>query len=93
MRNRRMTLRSSLRKVSCPVLALNGKRDMQVNWNLNLEAIDNGLTNSKHEVISYDDLNHLFQHCQTGLTNEYPIIEETFAPEALQKIVEWVKSL
>lgn len=86
-------VRASLSKVSCPVLALNGKRDTQVNWELNLDAIDKGLTNSKHEVVSMDDLNHLFQHCQTGLPNEYPMIEETFAPEALQMIVEWIKGL
>lgn len=86
-------VRQSLPRVTCPVLALGGKRDTQVNAAVNLEAIDRGLTNSKHEVVVYDELNHLFQHCQTGLLNEYQTIEETFAPEALAKIVEWVNSL
>lgn len=83
----------SLRKVKCPVLALNGKRDTQVNAAVNLEAIDKGLTRSRHEVVAYDGLNHLFQHCTTGLVNEYRTIEETIAPEVLSKIAEWVNSL
>lgn len=86
-------VRQSLPRVTCPVLALNGKRDTQVNAATNLEAIDKGLTNSKHEVVVYDELNHLFQHCQTGFPNEYQVIEETIAPEVLAKIAEWVKAL
>jgi hypothetical protein len=35
-------------------------------------------------------LNHLFQNCETGLPNEYGIIEETFDPEALEIISEWI---
>jgi len=86
-------IRGSLSRVKCPVLALNGKRDTQVNASANLEAIDKGLTKSKHEVVAYDDLNHLFQHCQTGLVDEYHKIEETFAPEVLTKIIEWVGAI
>ena len=86
-------VRLSLPSVKCPVLALGGNRDIQVNAAINLEAIDKGLANSKHEVVAYSDLNHLFQHCQTGLVNEYRTIEETIAPEVLTKIVEWIKSL
>ena len=94
MRSLLMTdVRQSLPSVKCPVLALGGNRDIQVNAAINLEAIDKGLVGSKHEVVAYSDLNHLFQHCQTGLVNEYRTIEETIAPEVLTKIVEWIKSL
>ena len=86
-------VRPSLPSVKCPVLALGGNRDMQVNATINLEAIDKGLEGCKHEVVTYSNLNHLFQHCQTGLINEYRTIEETIAPEVLNKIAEWVKSL
>lgn len=86
-------IRSNLPRVKCPILALNGKNDTQVNYLSNLEAIDKELANSKHETVAFDGLNHLFQHCQTGLVQEYQSIEETFAPEVLQKIIEWVKSL
>jgi len=86
-------IRKSLPNVKCPVLALNGKRDTQINAHANLDALDKGLTNSRHEVVAYDELNHLFQHCKTGHVNEYRTIEETIAPEVLVKIAEWMKSL
>lgn len=86
-------IRKNLLKVRCPVLALNGKLDMQVDYAANLSAIDNGLKNSQHETVSYDGLNHLFQHCQTGLVTEYQLIEETISPEVLDKIKDWIKGL
>ena len=89
----KVDVRGSLHRVKCPVLALNGKSDTQVNAAINLEAIDKGLTKSRHEVVAYDGLNHLFQHCKTGLVSEYRTIEETISPEVLAKIAEWVNSL
>lgn len=86
-------VRGLLPKVTCPVLALNGSLDTQVAAAANLEAIDAGLTGSRHETLALEGLNHLFQHCQTGLVDEYQRIEETFAPEALEKICMWVKAL
>ena len=83
-------VRPLLPQIKCPVLALNGKKDTQVNWQPNLEALDKGLT-AKHQTVALDNLNHLFQHCTTGNLMEYQQIEETFAPEALQQIVEWIK--
>lgn len=79
-----------LDSVTCPVLALNGCSDTQVRAEINLGAIDAGLTNSPHEVVYLDGLNHLFQHCHTGLLSEYALIEETIAPEVLDKVVQWV---
>ena len=38
-------------------------------------------------------LNHLFQHCTTGMPDEYGDIEETFSEEVLQDIVEWIEKL
>jgi hypothetical protein len=38
-------------------------------------------------------LNHLMQHCTTGLPNEYGEIEETMSPEVLALIGEWLKEL
>jgi uncharacterized protein len=35
-------------------------------------------------------VNHLFQHCKTGAPSEYATIEETFAPEALQLVTDWI---
>jgi hypothetical protein len=39
----------------------------------------------------YETVNHLFQHCTTGLLTEYGSIEETISPEVLSDIAEWIK--
>ena len=78
----------------CPVFALNGDRDWQVISSLNLTAIERLLPKSKKNVTKeYPGLNHLFQHCTTGLMNEYRQIEETIAPEVLSDIAEWINGL
>jgi len=85
--------RPVLRSVRVPVLALNGTLDRQVPYRENLAAIDTALTaggNKDHETIALPGLNHLFQTARTGLPNEYPTIEETFAPAALDTITEWI---
>jgi len=85
-------VRETLPQVTCPVLALNGTKDMQVDCTANLGAIDKGLQKSKHQTIAVEGVNHLFQHCQTGAPTEYSQIEETFAPEAISHIIAWLKS-
>ena len=84
-----------LGQIACPVLALNGTRDTQVNADRNLGALKQGLPSSlPHlQIESCDGLNHLFQHCTTGLTDEYPLIEETIAPEVLDILFRWISSL
>ena len=78
----------------CPVFALNGDHDWQVISSLNLTAIERLLPKSKKNVTKeYPGLNHLFQHCTTGLMNEYRQIEETIAPEVLSDIAEWINGL
>ncbi len=83
--------RSILGNVTCPVLALNGSKDNQVDYESNLSAIRNGLpSNSKNCIETIDGVNHLFQHCKTGQVPEYRTIEETFAPEVLEIIIKWM---
>ena len=78
----------------CPVFALNGDRDCQVISSQNLTAIERLLPKSKqHLVKEYPGLNHLFQHCTTGLVTEYSQIEETISPEVLSDIANWMNSL
>ncbi len=87
-------VRCGLGKVDCPVLALNGTKDTQVFYENNLNALSKGLpSNNSNKVIALEDLNHLFQHCQTGSTLEYATIEETISPEVLEIITQWIKSL
>ncbi len=83
-----------LAQVTCPVLALNGTSDTQVECSENLSALQSGLPANPHTAIRpMEGLNHLFQHCATGETDEYGEIEETISPEVLSEMVSWVKSL
>ena len=82
------------KEVKCPVLALNGDKDLQVNYEQNLPVIKaavNSGGNKKVKTVIMPGHNHLFQHCTTGAPAEYSTIEETFSPEALDIITKWIK--
>ncbi len=84
------------KKVKCPVLALNGDKDLQVAADINLPAIEKALRsagNNNVKTMLLPGLNHLFQHCTTGLPAEYNKIDETFSPEALKIISDWIVGL
>ncbi len=75
----------------CPVFAVNGDRDCQVISSLNLPGIESSLPeNPLNYVKEYPSLNHLFQHCTTGDVSEYRRIEETFSPEVMQDLADWI---
>lgn len=80
-----------LPKIKCPVLALNGTKDTQVDCDANTTRIEKGLANCKHSIKKIDGVNHLFQHCNTGIVTEYQQIEETISPEVLQEVAKWIK--
>lgn len=85
-----------LAKLHCHVLALNGERDTQVDCKTNLSAIQQALPVVPNRIVtikSFPELNHLFQHCQTGLFTEYNEIEETISPEVLSFLVSWLTQL
>lgn len=85
---------ADIRKSRCPVFALNGDRDCQVISSQNLTAIRQLLPKSKKNLVKeYPSLNHLFQHCTTGLLTEYSEIEETISPEVLSDIAQWINGL
>ena len=84
----------ALTKVRCPVLAVDGEKDLQVPPKEDLEAIGNALKKGKNRDVTikeFPGLNHLFQECQTGAPSEYGIIEQTFSPTALAEITKWIK--
>ena len=82
---------TAISKTTCPVLAINGDKDIQVDATINLEALKKTLpTNDQHLIKSYSGLNHLFQHCNTGFTHEYAQIDETISPEVLTDIANWI---
>jgi pimeloyl-ACP methyl ester carboxylesterase len=82
-----------LRKLTVPVLAINGQKDTQVSPQQNLPAVRKALEragNKDFETAELPGLNHLFQTAKTGLPAEYGLNEETIAPAALDKIGAWV---
>lgn len=82
-----------LEKVKCPVLAINGEKDLQVPAKVNLETIKKALEkggNKKVTIKELPNLNHLFQECNTGSPSEYATIEQTFSPIALTEITNWI---
>lgn len=83
----------ALSKLTCPVLALNGEKDVQVPAEQNLPAIRKALEaggNKNFEIDELPGLNHLFQPAQTGAISEYSEIEETMSPVALEKVASWI---
>jgi len=85
--------KSTLSKVKCPVLAINGEKDLQVPPKENLSAIEEALKvggNQNYTIKELPNLNHLFQTAQTGLPAEYAKIEETISPVALKIISDWI---
>jgi pimeloyl-ACP methyl ester carboxylesterase len=83
----------TLQKVKCPVLAINGERDLQVHPTENLAGIATALQKGRNKNVTTKELpalNHLFQTCETGSPSEYAQIEETFSPVALAEILVWI---
>ena len=89
-----LDLSASLSGITCPVMALNGTKDTQVQCDRNIAALEAGLPSNSRSVIRAEDgLNHLFQHCVTGEVSEYKSIEETFSPKVLSEMIAWIKTL
>jgi len=83
----------TLTKVKCPVLAINGEKDLQVPPRENLIVIEEALKyggNQDYTIKEIPNLNHLFQTAQTGLPAEYAKIEETISPVALKIVGDWI---
>ena len=85
-----------LEEVSCPVLAINGEKDLQVPSAVNLKAIEKALERGNNTNVTTKELanlNHLFQECETGSPDEYAEIEQTFSPMALDTVLNWLKKV
>ncbi len=85
--------RPALSKLRCPLLALNGEKDLQVDPKQNLPELEKALAAAKNDDVTLREmkgLNHLFQTCQTGALSEYAQLTETFSPDALEVIGDWV---
>jgi uncharacterized protein len=82
-----------LAQLSCKVLALNGGEDIQV-MPKSIEVMQAALAKSKSKVYTakvLPGLNHLFQQCHYCVTGEYAQLKESFSPQALTLISDWLK--
>ncbi|MBR4240459.1 MAG: alpha/beta hydrolase [Prevotella sp.] len=85
---------ADIAEADCPALVLNGAKDMQVYAEPNIAAIRRNMPkDTPYTIKVYPGLNHLMQHCTTGLPAEYADIEETIAEEVLDDISEWLAKL
>ena len=84
---------TALKRVTCPVLAVNGSNDLQVPPAENLSAIKAALEQGGNPDVTSNEfpgLNHLFQTSETGSPDEYGEIEETFSPVVLREVTDWI---
>lgn len=83
----------SYEKIKCPVLALNGTRDLQVDSAENVPLLRKAFEASGNKdvtIVEVDGVNHLFQTAQSGSPALYGAIEETMSPEVQTAITNWV---
>ncbi|EJX08930.1 lipoprotein [gut metagenome] len=86
----KLNIADKLPLIKCPILALNGTKDTQVDYQTNLSVLKKKIQRTLLTAHPCEGLNHLFQHCSTGAVEEYKDIEETFAPEVLQQMIKWI---
>ena len=80
-----------IQKVHCPVVAINGGKDLQVDAVANQALMRRYLSKKwPHHFHIIPNANHLLQTCTTGSLDEYGAIEETICPDALEFIVNSV---
>ena len=76
----------ALEKVTCPILALDGSKDLQVPAEENIKGMELAFKksgNKRAKAMMLPGLNHLFQKAETGAPLEYSKIDETVNPAAL----------
>ncbi len=84
----------TLEKVKCPVLALDGDKDLQVIPDQNVPAIKAAFARGGNQDATVEvlpGLNYMFQKATTGLGWEYEAIPETMSPAALDTIGAWIQ--
>ena len=79
-----------IRSVNVPWLALNGEKDMQVLPG-NITTIKELNPSADARVIAGH--NHLLQHCNTGMVQEYRSITEDISDDVLRMILDWLDAM
>jgi hypothetical protein len=80
-------------KVTIPVLATFGGKDVQVPADQNAPAFEAAMKkagNADYKVVILPDANHLYQKAETGAFSEYAKLKNEFAPDFLPALGDWL---
>jgi pimeloyl-ACP methyl ester carboxylesterase len=83
--------RNDLASIHCPVLAINGSKDVQVPCGPNLDIVKQTVKSDSLETRCIPGLNHLFQECKECTVAEYFTLEQTLSPVAIGLMAAWLK--
>lgn len=76
-----------------PVLAIGGERDFVAPPDHHLANIERTLAQAPSSDVTitvFPGLNHLLQEAETGLPTEYALLQNSFSPDVLITISEWI---
>jgi pimeloyl-ACP methyl ester carboxylesterase len=79
-------------KTKLPILALFGEKDIQVDAQLNVKALQN-LNKSNIQIKVLPSHNHLFQIAKTGNVDEYAKLKTSISEECLNNITSYIKTI
>ncbi len=85
-----------LNKITVPVLALNGDKDLMVTPTENLSSIEKGLEkagNKNYKTVLLKNHNHMFQRCEKCTQQEIRSLPESISLETLTIIADWLLGL
>jgi len=83
----------ALEKVTCPVLAIDGTKDLEVDAEQNAAAMKAAFARGGNHDTTIEilpGLNYMLQPAETGLGWEYSTIPETISPKVLEIIGDWI---
>lgn len=83
-----------INKVSIPILAIGGDKDVMANWNMNRDNLLR-ITRNRSNVVTKEikGMNHLMLPCEKGTTDEYSSIKAPVSAEAMKTIADFIISL
>jgi pimeloyl-ACP methyl ester carboxylesterase len=85
--------RVAWKQLKLPVLLVVGEKDTQVPADMTIATLKASVGDpSLLTTNKLPGLNHLFQKATTGLSDEYPTIEDSIDPAALDVIAAWLKT-
>lgn len=82
-------------QITVPVLAIFGGKDVQVDAEQNVSALEAALEeagNTDFEIVILPDANHLFQAAETGGLSEYGSLPAEFTPDLIPTILGWLEN-